>query len=511
MSIQLDQYTNTISVNDTVNANSSLNLVGQGTGAVTLKGTGQNFLLYSQSFTTSAYWSLGSGVSVSGGVTDPLGGTNAFLLTGATGTTYGSSNLNTTVTKITSSTTYTFSLYVQAVTATTGVIQLRDNSTGGITTTTFTPTSVWQRVNVTATSGSSTIQFQVQIGGTNGTLNVAFGQVEFGSVTNTYIPTTTTAVYGTPSLSFSGVAGLGLQSDGSLYVSPSGTGALQAQATTSSAVGGNARGAYAVDLQTQRTSAVQVASASNSTTTGGRGNTASGPESFVGGGALNIASGPDSAISGGYVNTASGTNSFVGGGQQNIAAGYYNIINGGYINSGTSASAVTTNTTTIALTAATTVYLSSANASIKVGQYITGTGVSGQTYATSSVTTGTPAVMATSSISGTTLTVGSVSSGTIIAGMVLTGTGVTAGTYIVSGSGSTWTVSASQTVSSTTITGTAYTFTISQNATTAAGVTLSFYTPHGVVVGGGNNQATGSYSFIGGGGDAGTAANKECS
>jgi hypothetical protein len=69
-------------------------------------------------------------------------------------------------------------------------------------------------------------------------------------------------------------------------------------------------------------------------------------------------------------------------------------------------------------------------------------------------------------------------------------------------------VNVSQTVASTTITGTAYTFTISQNATTAAGVTLSFYTPHGVVVGGGNNQATGSYSFIGGGGNAGTAANR---
>jgi len=116
--------------------------------------------------------------------------------------------------------------------------------------------------------------------------------------------------------------------------------------------------------------------------------------------------------------------------------------------------------------------------------------------------------MATSTISGTTLTVGSLTSGTIIAGQVLTGTGVTAGTYIVSGSGSTWTVSASQSVSSTTITGTAYTFTISQAATTTAGITLSFYTPHGVVVGGGNNQATGAYSFIGGGGDAGTAGNR---
>ena len=479
-----------------------------------LKGTGQNFLLYSQSFTTSAYWSLGSGVSVSGGVTDPLGGTNAFLLTGATGTTYASSNLNTTVTKITSSTTYTFSLYVQAVTATTGVIQLRDNSTGGITTTTFTPTSVWQRVNVTATSGSSTIQFQVQIGGTNGTLNVAFGQVEFGSVANTYIPTTTTAVYGTPSLSFSGVAGLGLQSDGSLYVSPAGTGALQAQKTDSTATGGNARGANAVDWQTSRSSATRVASSIGAVIAGGAENTSNASYGFVGGGYGNSVTGSQSGVLGGENNTASGLSSVVVGGHLNNATGRLNFIGGGETNTGTSSTAVTTQTTTIAVTAGTTFYLTATNANIKVGQMVVGTGVpsstsgSNYTYATSTVTTGTPAVMNTSTISGTTLTVGSLASGTIIAGMVLTGTGVTAGTYIVSGSGSSWVVSASQTVASTTITGTAYTFTISQNATTAAGVTLSFYTPHGVVVGGGNNQATGAYSFIGGGGDAGVATSR---
>jgi hypothetical protein len=50
--------------------------------------------------------------------------------------------------------------------------------------------------------------------------------------------------------------------------------------------------------------------------------------------------------------------------------------------------------------------------------------------------------------------------------------------------------------------------TLSQVASGSSTSTLSFYTPHGVVVGGGNNQATGSYSFIGGGGDAGTAANR---
>jgi len=57
------------------------------------------------------------------------------------------------------------------------------------------------------------------------------------------------------------------------------------------------------------------------------------------------------------------------------------------------------------------------------------------------------------SISGTTLTVSSVSSGTITAGQLLIGTGVTPNTYIVSGSGTSWTVSISQTVASTTMFG----------------------------------------------------------
>lgn len=65
----------------------------------------------------------------------------------------------------------------------------------------------------------------------------------------------------------------------------------------------------------------------------------------------------------------------------------------------------------------------------------------------------------TASIAGTTMTVTAVSSGTIYPGMVITGTGVTAGTYIVSqttgtdGSAGDYVVSVSQTVGATTITG----------------------------------------------------------
>jgi hypothetical protein len=270
-----------------------------------LKGTGENFVRQSQSFTNTSYWTAGSGVTVTGGVTDPLGGTTASLLTGASGTTYNSSNLSQTIASIIPSATYTFSLYVQAVTATTGVIQLRDNSTGGITTTTFTPTSTWQRVSVTATSGSSTTQFNLQIGGTNGTLNIAFAQVEFGTVVNPYVATTTAQIYGTPTLSFSGVSTIGLQNDGALFVQPAGTGALQAQQTTSTATGGNARGANAVDWQTSRTAATMVASA-QALIAGGQNNTASGTASSALGGYTNLVNANYATAVGGSYGTTRG-------------------------------------------------------------------------------------------------------------------------------------------------------------------------------------------------------------
>ena len=222
-----------------------------------------------------------------------------------------------------------------------------------------------------------------------------------------------------------------------LVLQPKGTGALQAQQTDSTATGGNARGANAVDWQTSRASASQVAS---------------GQISFVGSGYGNLASSYNSGVLVGYTNQATAANTVIGGGvanqatQQytgivtgsgNIASGWFNFIGGGFTNSGTANGAVTTQSGTMNGTTAVT--LSGSNANIKVGQYITGTSIASDTYV--------------AAISGTSLTLSKVASG-----------------------------------SSTS--------------------TLSFFTPHGVVVGGGNNQATGSYSFIGGGGDAGTAGNR---
>jgi hypothetical protein len=222
-----------------------------------------------------------------------------------------------------------------------------------------------------------------------------------------------------------------------LALQPKGTGALQAQATTSSTAGGNARGANAVDWQTSRTAAGQVASGFGTAIAGGNNNTASAFCSIVAGGFSNTASNTNSSVLAGGSNTASGYMSSICGGNSNATAGYYNFVGNGFTNAGTSASAVTTQSGT--MNATTAVTLSGSNANIKVGQYITGTSIASDTYV--------------AAISGTALT-------------------------------------------------------LSKNASGSSTSTLSFFTPHGVVVGGGNNQATGSYSFIGGGGDAGTAANR---
>lgn len=76
--------------------------------------------------------------------------------------------------------------------------------------------------------------------------------------------------------------------------------------------------------------------------------------------------------------------------------------------------------------------------------------ISGQMVST--VTTTTASAL-NSTISGTTLTLSGTVTGTFAPGMILSGTGVST-CYIVSGAGTTWTVSLSQTVSATTITGT---------------------------------------------------------
>ena len=114
--------------------------------------------------------------------------------------------------------------------------------------------------------------------------------------------------------------------------------------------------------------------------------------------------------------------------------------------------------------------LSTVYTQLRQGSFYTGSSVGSPTYSyanptalaggsSSSIATATVSV--TGSISGTTLTT---SGGSPAIGQVLSGGGVVAGTYIVSGSASTWTVSTSQSVGSNTFTATTNTLTVGGTA-----------------------------------------------
>jgi hypothetical protein len=431
-----------------------------------IRTTGNN--LFSRSQTFNGTWSAGgANVTVTdNAVTAPDSTTTAaIILPTVTSGLHRILNASGTLT-VYSGVTYTASVYAKAngyrylyfnSNTALGATSVFDLQAGTVSTTlgTASITSVgsgWYRCSVTGTATSNIVpSIYLQINNTYATGDQSFAgdgtssiylwgaQLEIGSSATTYVVTTSAGIWNIPTLSFASTSAssIGLQSDGSLYVQPAGTGALQAQKTDSTATGGNARGANAVDWQTIRYNASQVASASQSVVGGGNSNTASGTASFVGSGYNNTPSAAYASVVCGFLNNASGQYSFIGGGKSNTSAGFMNFVGGGFTNSGTALSAITTQSGT--MNATTAVTLSASNANIKVGQYITGTSIAADTYV--------------AAISGTSLT-------------------------------------------------------LSQAASGSSTSTLSFYTPHGVVVGGGNNQATGAYSFIGGGGDAGTAANR---
>lgn len=106
-----------------------------------------------------------------------------------------------------------------------------------------------------------------------------------------------------------------------LSVAPNG--AISAQAPDGVPAGGNARGVGAVDWQTIRNAATQVASGANSTIGGGLNSTATGPISTIGGGSANFVSGVATTVAGGQANTASGNMSWCPGGQFSTTRGVF--------------------------------------------------------------------------------------------------------------------------------------------------------------------------------------------
>ena len=126
------------------------------------------------------------------------------------------------------------------------------------------------------------------------------------------------------------------EADVDVVISPKGNGAIMVQQPDGSATGGDSRGTHAVDLQTSRGEAGQVASGSFSVIAGGYWNEANKNHATVGGGSNNIASGSYSLIPGGKSNIASGYSSSAFGtnnqanGMNSVAIGYNNSADSDY-------------------------------------------------------------------------------------------------------------------------------------------------------------------------------------
>jgi hypothetical protein len=149
---------------------------------------------------------------------------------------------------------------------------------------------------------------------------------------------------------------------------------------------------------------------------------------------------------------------------QNLTSGGYNVI----VKTPVAFSG------TGSISGATLTITATATGALTVGSYVYGTGVPANTFIVSGsgpyTLNNTIAFSGNGSISGTTLTIATTASGQLYVGSVITGTGVTAGTYItafVTGSGGagTYTVNTSQTVASTVLSGNS----INSTAITAGG------------------------------------------
>jgi hypothetical protein len=122
----------------------------------------------------------------------------------------------------------------------------------------------------------------------------------------------------------------------SLVIAPNGTGALIADIPDGTDVGGNARGQYAIDFQTYRTNANQVASGIFNGILSGQRHRTAGENSVIAGGDSNIASNNNATVGGGTGNTSSGAQSVVSGGQSNNATSSYSTVSGGQSNTASS-------------------------------------------------------------------------------------------------------------------------------------------------------------------------------
>lgn len=125
----------------------------------------------------------------------------------------------------------------------------------------------------------------------------------------------------------------GAETNIDVAIVPKGAGALTADIADNTAAGGNKRGANAVDLQTSRAAATNVAAAPTSTISGGVDNTisATATNATIGGGTANQANAVATTVAGGSANNIASTAPYstITGGRDNATQAQYTVIGGG--------------------------------------------------------------------------------------------------------------------------------------------------------------------------------------
>ncbi len=192
-------------------------------------------------------------------------------------------------------------------------------------------------LNIGSVNFAENLWLEIQVEATTLSPRIAFNATGYAikSSTFNYFDVNRSTSEPNTSIPAHQIIAFGNETDIDIAINPKGNGAILADIPDGLSSGGNKRGTYAVDLQSVRTNANQVASGINSVIAGGLSNLASNGWSTVSGGNTNTASGQYSNIGGGLTNTASGENSTIGGGIANTSSMYGSTVGGGVNNSAT--------------------------------------------------------------------------------------------------------------------------------------------------------------------------------